>query len=58
MVVANLVNIGYNAKKAEQSWKPLQMGTHLIGFSKSFPMNINMTGFKWILKMSAIMCLR
>ena len=32
------------------------MGTHLKVLSESFPMNTNMTGFRWILKKSLLPC--
>ena len=36
--------------------KPWQMGTHLKEFSKSFPMNTNMTGFRWFSEIFASLC--
>ena len=32
------------------------MGTHLRVLSESFPMNTNMTGFRWFLKIFASLC--
>ena len=32
------------------------MGTHLRVLSEGYPMNTNMTGFRWISKVVAFMC--
>ena len=37
--------------------KPWQMGTHWRVLSKSYPMNTNMTGFRWFIKIFAFLCL-
>ena len=55
LLVANLANTKWcwNLKK----WlKPWQMGTHLRVLSKSYPMNTNMTGFRWFSKIFVSLC--
>ena len=37
-------------KKADKSLKPWHMGTHLRVLSESYPINTNMTKFRWFLK--------
>ena len=49
LLVANLANKN-DAEKAEKRLKPLHMGTHLGALSESYPMNTNMTGFRWLSK--------
>ena len=49
LLVANLAKSKW-WQKVEKWLKLYQMGTHLRVFRKSFPMNINMTGFKWFSK--------
>ena len=49
MLVASLANTKW-CNKPEKWLKPWQMGTHLRVLSESFPMNTNMTGFRWFLK--------
>ena len=40
-----------------EKWpKPWHMGTHLRVLSESYPMNTNMTGFKWFSKIFASLC--
>ena len=54
LLMANL----FNAKwciKAEKRLKPWHMGTHLRVLSRSSPMNINMTGFRWLSKIFCIL---
>ena len=51
LLVANLANRKwYN--KSEKWLKLWHMGTYLRVLSESFPMNTNMTGFKWLTKKS------
>ena len=57
LLLANLVNSKNDAKKAEKRRKPLQMGTHTVALSKSFPMNTNMAGFKGFSGISVFLCL-
>ena len=38
----------YMMQKHGKWLQPWQMGTHLGVLSKSYPMNINMTGFRWL----------
>ena len=47
LVVANLANTKW-CKKTRKWLKPWHMGTHLRVLSKSYPMNTNMSGFKFI----------
>ena len=37
--------------------KPWQMGTHWRVLSESYPMNTNMTGFRWFIKIFVFLCL-
>ena len=46
LVVANLTNTRW-CKNPEKWLKTWHMGTHLRVLSKSYPMNTNMTGFRW-----------
>ena len=46
-----------DAKKAGKLLKPWQMGTQLRVLSESFPMNTNMTGFRWFSKNLCILVL-
>ena len=46
LLVANLANTKW-CKNSEKWRKPWQMGTHLKVLGESFPMNTNMTGFRW-----------
>ena len=39
-------------KKPEKWLKPWNMGTHLIALRESYPMNTNMTGFRWFSRIS------
>ena len=40
-----------NHAKNQRKWlKPWHMGTHMRVLSESYPINTNMTGFKWFLK--------
>ena len=55
LLVANLANTKW-CKKTWKCLKPLQMGTHLKVLSESFPMNTNMTGFRWFSKIFASLC--
>ena len=55
LLVANLANKN-DAEKAEKRLKPLHMGTHLRALSESYPMNTNMTGFRWLSKNVASLC--
>ena len=48
-VVANFVNMKW-WKKAEDWLKPWHMGTHLRVLNKSYLMNTNMIGFRWVFK--------
>ena len=42
--------------KCGNDWKPWHMGTHLRVHSESYPMNTNMTGFKWFSIFFAFLC--
>ena len=44
--VANLANTKL-CKKPAKLLKPWHTGTHLRVLSESYPMNTNMTGFRW-----------
>ena len=45
-----------NDAKNQKKWpKPWHMGTHLRALSESFPMNTNVTGFRWFSKICVIM---
>ena len=44
------------AKNLQKCLKPWHMGTPLRVLSKSFPMNTNMTGFRWFSKFFASLC--
>ena len=46
LLVAKFANAKW-CKKSEKWLKPWQMGTHLKVLGESFPMNTNMTGFRW-----------
>ena len=41
-------------KKPKKLLKPWQMGTHMRVLSESYPMNTNMTGFRWFSKILVI----
>ena len=43
-------------KKSERCLKPWNMGTHLRILSESYPMNTNITGFKWFSRIFASLC--
>ena len=43
-------------KKAEKWLKPWYMDTHQSVLNESYPMNTNMTGFKWFSKFFASLC--
>ena len=49
LLVANLAIIKW-CKIPEKWLKPWHMGTHLRVLSESYPMNINMIGFRWFSK--------
>ena len=51
LVVTNLVI----TKRCGKCLKPLHMGTHLRVLSESYPMNTNMTGFRWFSKIFAFL---
>ena len=44
-------------KTPEKCLKPCHMGTHLRVLSESYPMDTNMTGFKWLSKIFCILVL-
>ena len=44
-------------KKTEKLPKPWQMGTHLRALRESYPMNTNITGFRWFSKIFESLCL-
>ena len=46
LLLANLANTNWY-KNTEKSPKPWQTGFHLRVLGESFPMNTNMTGFRW-----------
>ena len=46
LLVANFANANW-CKKLEKWLKPWQMGTHLKELRESYPMNTNMTGFRF-----------
>ena len=52
---ATLVNTKWY-KISEKCLKPWQMGTHVRVLGESFPMNTNMTGFRWFSKIFASSC--
>ena len=43
-------------QKTEKSLKPWHMVTHLRVFGESFPVNTNMTGFRWFSKIFVSLC--
>ena len=49
LLVTNLANTKW-CKKSEKWLKPWHMGTHLRVLSISYPMDTNMTGFRWFSK--------
>ena len=49
LLVANLANKN-DAKNTLKWLKPWHMGTHLRVLSESYPINTNMTGFRWFQK--------
>ena len=55
LLVANLANSKW-CKKHVKWLKPWQMGIHLRVVSESYPMNTNMTGFRWFSKIFASLC--
>ena len=55
LLVANLVNTENNAKN-ENMTETLAHGTHLVVLSESYPINANMTGFKWFSKIVVSLC--
>ena len=40
----------YDAQKLKSEGNPCYMGTHLRVLSESYPLNTNMTGFRWFLE--------
>ena len=44
----NLVQTKYCEKSIKGWLKHWQMGTHMLALNESFPMNTNMTGFRWL----------
>ena len=54
-MVANLANAKW-FKRLEKLLKPWHMGTHFRVLSESFPMNTNMTGFRWFSKIFVSLC--
>ena len=56
LLVANLANT--KCCKILEKWlKPWYMGTHLRVLGNSYPMNTNLTGFRWFLENFASLCL-
>ena len=55
LLVANLANTKW-CKKTAKLLKPWHMGTHLRELVESFPMDTNMTAFRWFSKTSASLC--
>ena len=55
LLVANLPKTKW-CKLPEKWLKPWHMGTHLKVLSETFPMNTNMTGFRWFSKLFASLC--
>ena len=53
LLVAKLTKYKMMQKKPENLLKPRQMGTHLRALHESYPMNTNMTGFRWFLTIFA-----
>ena len=56
LLVANLANTKW-CKKPEKWPKPWQMGTHMKVLGESFPMNTNMTGFRWFFENICVLVL-
>ena len=56
LLVANLTHTKW-CKKTEKWLKPWHMGTHLRVLCESYPMNANMTGFRWFSKNLCILVL-
>ena len=52
LLVANLANTK-SCIKFKNLLKPCHMGTYLRVLSESYPMNTNMTGFRWFSKIFA-----
>ena len=55
LLVPNLANTKW-CKNPENLLKPWHMCTHLRVLSESYPMNTNMTGFRWFSKLFASLC--
>ena len=55
LLVANFANTKWG-KEVGKWLKPCHMGTHLKVLSESFPMNTNVTGFRWFSKIFASFC--
>ena len=55
LLVANLANSKWG-KKNEKWLKPWRIGTHLRALSESYPMNTNMSGFRWFSKIAVSLC--
>ena len=55
LLVADLANTKW-CKKPETWLKPWHMGTHLRVLNESYPMNTNMTGFRWFSQKSLSLC--
>ena len=55
LVVANLANTKWS-QKPDKMTETLANGTHLRVLIKSFPMNTNMTGFRWVSQIFASLC--
>ena len=55
LLVANLA-IQNDVKTLKNTPKPCQMGSHLKILCESYPLNTNMTGFRWFSKIFASLC--
>ena len=54
LVVANFANTIW-CKKPKDWLKPWHMGTYLRVLRESYPMNTNMTGFRWLSKIKSLL---